>query len=175
MKILSTYSLPDLKFPGSSSIKPSVTLRTLSAGIRSYIFSNHALHTNVSKINTFSLLFSIFVEWKSHSRLPAFRHNTILKGHITQPPNLVHHHFTSTYYNLFNDLILTCSLSVLTFPHSHLFFSSFKLLSSEMVTSLNTLKTPHVSCILFLGIHIMYSRSSKIIFLLLVLTSHFHL
>ena len=56
--------------------------------------------------------------------------NTTLKGHITEPPNPVHHPVTSTFYYLSFSFILTCSLSILKLSNPYFNISSPTLTST---------------------------------------------
>ena len=82
------------------------------------------------------------------------QHHTTLKGHITQLLNPVHHLVISTFYYLFCDLILTCSLFIFKLLNFLLNLSFFNWFSSKTFSSPNFIKTIHIDCNLFLSIYI---------------------
>ena len=120
------HPLPSLKPPYTSSIKPSVTLQTLSK-ILAYIFPS-MLNKLFKPIILAFLIYLCTVEQLQQ---------------------------ISTFYHFSCDLILTCSLSIFELAHSHLNLSSSNWLSSEVVTSLNPIKATHVDCNLFQSIYIL--------------------
>ena len=69
--------------------------------------------------------------------------------HVINPIiHLLQMHETHIHHSFFLLHFLT------KLSHSHLYFSPSNLLSSEVVTSLNTIETTHIDCVLLLSFYI---------------------
>ena len=116
VKIWCTHTLPALKPLAHHLLNPQSLYELYLTGSL-YIFLQLRLTTSI--INTFRPFSFTLVQWNYHSKSPLFRHNSILKGHITQPLDPLHHPVTSTFHHLSRNLILTCCLSILKLRHSY--------------------------------------------------------